>query len=112
MSQKIDVSIISSGANIGDARLHRLTNALLRQGLSVEIFAPGNQADAPAISKTEGGEFYPPSTPLIVRSCTSPWTRGKGFCLDTFEAAHLFSELVAKLFMRFLLKSLCQRTHG
>jgi len=79
MSQKIDVSIISSGANIADARLHRLTNALLRQGLTVEIFAPGNPADAPAITQAENGEFYPASTPLIVRSCTTPWTRGKGF---------------------------------
>ncbi len=47
MSQKIDVSIISSGANIADARLHRITGALLRAGMSVEIFAPGNPHDAP-----------------------------------------------------------------
>ena len=49
---RCDVSIISSGANFADARLHRLTNALLRAGLSVEIFAPGNPSDAPhGISK-------------------------------------------------------------
>ena len=47
MSQKIDISIISSGANLADARLHRLTAALLRSGLRVEIFAPGKAADAP-----------------------------------------------------------------
>ncbi len=47
MSQKIDVSIISSGASLADARLHRLTRALLRAGLCVEIFAPGNPKDAP-----------------------------------------------------------------
>ena len=50
MSQKIDVSIISSGANIADARLHRITGALVRAGLSVEIFAPGNPSDAPTAS--------------------------------------------------------------
>ncbi len=47
MSQKIDISIISSGANLADARLHRLTRALLLAQLSVEIFAPGMSKDAP-----------------------------------------------------------------
>jgi glycosyltransferase involved in cell wall biosynthesis len=47
MSQLIDVSIISSGANIADARLHRIAGALLRAGLNVEVFAPGNPADGP-----------------------------------------------------------------
>ena len=47
MSQSIDISIISSGASLADARLHRLTRALLRAGLTVEIFAPGNASDAP-----------------------------------------------------------------
>lgn len=48
MSQKIDISIISSGASLADARLHRLTGALLRAGLTVEIFAPGHFKDAPS----------------------------------------------------------------
>jgi glycosyltransferase involved in cell wall biosynthesis len=93
MSQKIDISIISSGANIADARLHRLTNALLRQGLTVEIFAPGKASDAPRLASVEipsdststsasssdiSGEFYPPSSQLTVRRCSSAWTRGKG----------------------------------
>ena len=49
MSQSIDISIISSGASLADARLHRLTLALLRQGLTVEIFAPGLVKDAPRL---------------------------------------------------------------
>jgi len=49
MSERIDVSIISSGASLADARLHRLTGALLRAGLSVEIFAPGSKQDAPRL---------------------------------------------------------------
>jgi glycosyltransferase involved in cell wall biosynthesis len=89
MSQKIDVSIISSGANIADARLHRLTNALLRAGLTVELFAPGNPADAPRVMNdhlagaptptelNQGAEGIATGS-LILRSCTSPWTRGKG----------------------------------
>lgn len=43
----LDISIISPGASLADARLHRITNALIRSGLSVEILAPGNPADAP-----------------------------------------------------------------
>ncbi len=53
MSQKIDISIISSGANLADARLHRLTRALLRAGLVVEIFAPGKLRDAPTTTNSE-----------------------------------------------------------
>ena len=49
MLRRIDISIISSGANLADARLHRLTRALLRAGLSVEIFAPGLKKDAPTV---------------------------------------------------------------
>ena len=49
MAGTIDISIVSSGANLADARLHRLTRALLREGLSVEIFAPGLHRDAPKI---------------------------------------------------------------
>ena len=82
MSQKIDVSIISSGANIADARLHRLTNALLRHGLVVELFAPGNPADAPALtpealSATADAPARPAAS-LIIRPCTNLLTRGRG----------------------------------
>ena len=41
-----DISIISSGASLADARLHRIVNALTRAGLNVEVLAPGNSADA------------------------------------------------------------------
>ena len=51
MLRRIDISIISSGANLADARLHRLTRALLRAGLSVEIFAPGLMKDAPTVTE-------------------------------------------------------------
>ena len=51
MLRRIDISIISSGANLADARLHRLTRALLRAGLSVEIFAPGFKKDAPTVAE-------------------------------------------------------------
>jgi glycosyltransferase involved in cell wall biosynthesis len=47
VAKTVDVSIISSGANIADARLHRVTNALVNNGLCVELFAPGKIEDAP-----------------------------------------------------------------
>ncbi len=53
MSKQIDISIISSGANLADARLHRLTRALLRAGLSVEVFAPGFLQDAPQVESAQ-----------------------------------------------------------
>ena len=77
MSQKIDISIISSGANIADARLHRITNALLRAGFNVELFAPGDPTQAPSIESIASGSLTPTGK-LMVRACTSPWTRGKG----------------------------------
>ncbi len=54
----MDVSLISSADNVTDARLHRLSGALLRNGLSLEIRALGNSADAPAgaiFHKAPGG---------------------------------------------------------
>ena len=68
MSQKIDISIISSGASYADARLHRLTRALLRAGLTVEIFAPGSRKDAPTNVQVDGTSDAPQlilRTPLI-----------------------------------------------
>ena len=54
----MDVSLISSADNVTDARLHRLSGALLRNGLSLEIRALGNSADAPVgaiFHKAPGG---------------------------------------------------------
>lgn len=44
----IDVSILSSGHDVADARLHRHCAALRRAGLSVEVIARGAVPDAPA----------------------------------------------------------------
>jgi len=38
---------VSGGHDVADARLHRLVNALVRQGLSVEVAGLGDAADAP-----------------------------------------------------------------
>ena len=62
MRQKFDISIISSGANLADARLHRLTRALLKAGLRVELYAPGLRQHAPQSDGT--------SQILVIRK---PW---------------------------------------
>lgn len=48
----IDVTILSSGHDVADARLHRHCAALHRAGLRVEVIAKGRADDAPA-----GAEF-------------------------------------------------------
>ena len=42
------VSILSSAQNISGARLHRLSNTLIRAGFEVHIWAPGETKNAPA----------------------------------------------------------------
>ena len=46
-SARPDVSIVTSGHDVADARLHRVCAGLLRDGLSVEVLALGDAADAP-----------------------------------------------------------------
>lgn len=42
-----DVSVVGSGHDVADARLHRECAALLRQGLTVEVVGLGDAADGP-----------------------------------------------------------------
>lgn len=43
----VDVSIVTSGHDVADARLHRVSAGLLRAGLSVEVLGLGMAEDAP-----------------------------------------------------------------
>lgn len=43
----VDVSILTSGHDVADARLHKVTAGLQRAGLSVEVLALGAETDAP-----------------------------------------------------------------
>jgi glycosyltransferase involved in cell wall biosynthesis len=45
---QIDVTLLSSGHDVADARLHRHCAALRRAGLRVEVIAKGRAEDAPA----------------------------------------------------------------
>ena len=40
-------TLLTSADNVADARLHRLTNAIIKSGLTVDIWALGNSVDAP-----------------------------------------------------------------
>jgi glycosyltransferase involved in cell wall biosynthesis len=42
-----DVSVVTSGHDVADARLHRLVAAFRRRGLSVEVLGLGDPADGP-----------------------------------------------------------------
>ena len=46
--EQIDVTVLSSGHDVADARLHRHCAALNRAGLRVEVIAKGRGEDAPA----------------------------------------------------------------
>ncbi len=45
---RFDVSLVSSGHDVADARLHRLCGAFVDAGLAVELMGLGRMADAPA----------------------------------------------------------------
>jgi glycosyltransferase involved in cell wall biosynthesis len=70
---RFDVSLISSGHNVADARLHRLVGALVRSGLSVEVIALGSTTDAPAgaaFHRAVGGKSI---WWRVIRSLALPW---------------------------------------
>lgn len=43
----VDVSVVTSGHDVADARLHREAAAMVRAGLTVEVLGLGSPADAP-----------------------------------------------------------------
>lgn len=43
----VDVSVVTSGHDVADARLHREVAALLRHGMAVEVLGLGDPADGP-----------------------------------------------------------------
>ena len=78
-----DVSIVTSGHDIADARLHREAAAFLRAGLSVEVLALGSPDNAPpgtvARTRPRGG-----MRGRAVSAFTVPWRARGGVlvCLD------------------------------
>lgn len=68
-----DVTFLSSGHNVADARLHRLVGVLVRQGLRVEVIAQGFESDAPpgsTFSQATGGKGM---GSRVIRALSLPW---------------------------------------
>ena len=73
-----DVTFLSSGHNVADARLHRLVGVLVRQGLLVEVIAQGFDSDAPSeatFRQARGGKDL---KSRVCRAVSLPWqARGR-----------------------------------
>jgi hypothetical protein len=72
-TRNFDVTLLSSGHNVADARIHRLIGVLLRQGLRVEVIAQGLSEDTPAGStfrQATGGRDIPSR---LLRALKLPW---------------------------------------
>ena len=70
---KIDVSIISSGHHVADARLHRLAAALHRAGLSVEVIARGETFEAPPDARFRAAYGDTGKFSRVIRALTLPF---------------------------------------
>lgn len=72
---RADVTIVSSGHDVADARLHKITGALLRRGLSVDVRGLGDAAAGPSgtrvRTRTRGG-----LAGRAWRALTLPWQAG------------------------------------
>lgn len=88
----VDVSIVTSGHDVADARLHRLTAALQRRGLTVEVLGLGNATDGPAGATTHTWKRQVP--PLrAVHALTLPW-RARGRTLVALDPDSTFGTWV------------------
>lgn len=78
-----DVSVLTSGHDVADARLHRLVAALVRAGLSVEVCGLGDQRQGPPgvpVRTTPRGGLLARAG----RAATLPW-RARGRVLLTLD---------------------------
>lgn len=94
---KYDVTLLSSGHNVADARLHRLVGVLVKRGLSVEIIAQGLSADAPigvTFVQAGGGKDL---RSRVLRALSLPWA-ARGRVLIAIDPDLIpFSILAARL---------------
>ena len=78
-----DLSVVTSGHDVADARLHRIVAAALREGLTVEVLGTGTAAVGPAGSTVRAT----PSAGLVrrfMRALALPW-RARGAVLLTLD---------------------------
>jgi glycosyltransferase involved in cell wall biosynthesis len=67
-----DVGIITSGHDVADARLHKITAALQQRGLRVELWGLGDPAGGPAGAEVHAGERGS-LVQRLARTAVLPW---------------------------------------
>jgi glycosyltransferase involved in cell wall biosynthesis len=89
-----DVSVVSSGHDVADARLHREVAAALAAGLTVEVLGLGNGGDGPGGARVTTRP-RPRNVPArLVLALAQPW-RARGRVLLTLDPDVVPAALVA-----------------
>jgi glycosyltransferase involved in cell wall biosynthesis len=91
----VDVSILTSGHDVADARLHKVTAGLQRAGLSVEILALGTAKDAP-LGVTARVRPRPGLAGRALLALTLPW-KARGTTLLVLDPDALLGARLANL---------------
>jgi glycosyltransferase involved in cell wall biosynthesis len=91
----VDVSILTSGHDVADARLHKVTAGLQRAGLSVEVLALGTEKDAPP-GVTVRVRPRPGLAGRAVLALTLPW-KARGATLLVLDPDALLGARLANL---------------
>lgn len=98
MRLAVDVSIVTSGHDVADGRLHRITAGLVRAGLSVEVLGLGMASDAPE-GVTARVRPRPGLAGRAMLALVLPW-KASGATLFVLDPDALLGARVATLFRR------------
>ena len=93
----MQISLVSSADEVSDARLHRLCNALIKDGKTVQVVALGKAADAPAgvsFKKAIGNKSF---AARIIRDLTIPFQSSGKVVIVVAPDLLLTSWLISKL---------------
>ena len=93
----MQISLVSSADEVSDARLHRLCNALIKDGKSIQVIALGKASDAPAgvsFKKAIGNKSF---AARIIRDLTIPFQAKGELVIVVAPDLLLTSWLITKL---------------
>lgn len=94
----VDVSIVTSGHDVADARLHRVCAGLVRAGLSVEVLGLGLPQDAPE-GVTARVRPRPGLAGRVLLALVLPW-KARGSTLFVLDPDALLGARIATLVRR------------
>jgi glycosyltransferase involved in cell wall biosynthesis len=94
-----DVSVVTSGHNVADARLHRIVAAAVRAGLTVEVLGTGVAADGPEGAQVRSW-LAAGHVRRLLRAITLPW-RARGRVLLTLDPDAALGSVAARVFLRW-----------